>query len=385
MKNILLLIILSLLISCTNHKDKDTINNNSGNTIYKDKLTVNYSKNFKIEYSDSIKIITVFSSDSLKKVMAIYILAGKNIKTFPVIQNSQLIRTPIKSVGVLTSLYIGFLEKLDLLDKVIAIDNINYIFSPAIHRKYKEGKVEEVGDATSMNIEKIFSLNPGIVFTYGNGNPYLDGSKKLIRNNIPIASSPFHLETTPLARAEWIKFIAAFFDKEKEANEVFSKTERRYHELQEIAEKAKERPTVFTEAIFGGTWYVPGGKSFMATLLDDAGADYIWKDNKDIGSLKLSFEQVYNKANSADFWINALLWKNLEDGLKNDPRNNKFKAFKTGNVYNNNASINENGLYEYWENGIINCDLVLADLIKIFHPELLPEHQFKYYNKLQPK
>jgi iron complex transport system substrate-binding protein len=317
--------------------------------------------------------------------MAIYILAGKNIKTFPVIQNSQLIRTPIKSVGVLTSLYIGFLEKLDLLDKVIAIDNINYIFSPAIHRKYKEGKVEEVGDATSMNIEKIFSLNPGIVFTYGNGNPYLDGSKKLIRNNIPIASSPFHLETTPLARAEWIKFIAAFFDKEKEANEVFSKTERRYHELQEIAEKAKERPTVFTEAIFGGTWYVPGGKSFMATLLDDAGADYIWKDNKDIGSLKLSFEQVYNKANSADFWINALLWKNLEDGLKNDPRNNKFKAFKTGNVYNNNASINENGLYEYWENGIINCDLVLADLIKIFHPELLPEHQFKYYNKLQPK
>jgi len=101
MKNILLIIILSLLISCTNHKDKDTINNNSGNTIYKDKLTVNYSKNFKIEYSDSIKIITVFSSDSLKKVMAIYILAGENIKTLPVIQNSQLIRTPIKSVAVL--------------------------------------------------------------------------------------------------------------------------------------------------------------------------------------------------------------------------------------------------------------------------------------------
>ncbi|MGZ7250287.1 hypothetical protein ACXWPT_09425, partial [Streptococcus pyogenes] len=84
-------------------------------------------------------------------------------------------------------------------------------------------------------------------------------------------------------------------------------------------------------------------------------------------------------------WINTLLWKNLEDGLKNDPRNNKFKAFKTGNVYNNNASINENGLYEYWENGIINCDLVLADLIKIFHQELLPRHQFKYYKKLQYK
>lgn len=385
MKKMLSLILLSLLISCTNQKDKNTTTDNSGNSIYKDKLTVNYSKNFKIEYRDSLKVITVLSSDSLKKVMAVYILAGENIRVIPVIQNAQLIRTPIKSIAVLTSLFVGFLEKLDLLDRIIAVDNINYIFSPVIQQKFKEGKIEEIGDATSMNIEKIFSLNPGIVFTYGNGNPYLDGSEKLIRNNIPIASSPFHLETSPLARAEWIKFIAAFFDKEKKTNEVFSNIEKRYHELELIADRAKERPTVFTEAIFGGTWYVPGGKSFMASLLKDAGADYIWKDNKDVGSLKLSFEQVYDKANSADFWINTLLWKNLEDGLKNDPRNNKFKAFKTGNVYNNNASINENGLYEYWENGIINCDLVLADLIKIFHQELLPRHQFKYYKKLQYK
>ncbi|MFA7288269.1 MAG: ABC transporter substrate-binding protein [Melioribacteraceae bacterium] len=385
MKRLFLPLLLSLLISCTNQNDKNTSTINSGNSIYEEKLIVNYSSNFIIEYRDSVKIVTVLSSDSLKKVMAIYLLAGENIKTIPNILNAQLIRTPIKSVAALTSIYIGFLEKLNLLDKVIAVDNINYIFSPLIHQKFNEGKVKEVGDANNMNIEKIFALNPGIVFTYGNGNPHLDGSEKLIKNNIPIASSTIHLETSPLARAEWIKFIAAFFDKEKEANIVFNGIEKKYNELKLIAEKAKTRPTVFTEAIFGGTWYVPGGKSFMAALLSDAGADYIWKKNKDVGSLKLSFEQVYEKANSADYWINVLFWKNMEDVLKNDPRNNKFKAFKTGNIYNNNASINDKGLFEYWENGVINCDLVLSDLIKIFHPELLPDTHFKYYKKLQPK
>ncbi|MCK9279490.1 MAG: ABC transporter substrate-binding protein [Melioribacteraceae bacterium] len=383
MNKFFLLILLSLLISCTNQNDRNETANRSGTSIFKDKLVINYSDNFKIEYFDSVKIVTVLSSDSLKKVMAIYLLAGDSIKNIPTIPNAQVIRTPIKSIAVLTSIYIGFLEKLNLLDKVMAVDNINYIFSPLIHQKYDEEKVKEVGDANNMNIEKIFALNPGIVFTYGNGNPHLDGSEKLIRNNIPIASSTIHLETSSLARAEWIKFIAAFFDKEKEANEVFTRIEARYNELKVVAKRAKINPTVFTEAIFGGTWYVPGGKSFMASLLTDAGANYIWKGNNDIGSLKLSFEQVYEKANSADFWINVLFWKNMEDVSKNDPRNIKFKAFKTGNIYNNNASINENGLFEYWENGVVNCDLVLADLIKIFHPELLPGHQFKYYKKLQ--
>ena len=139
---------------------------------------------------------------------------------------------------------------------------------------------------------------------------------------------------------------------------------------------------MFTEAELGGVWYEPGGNSYMSKLLNDAGAEYLWKQDQSVGSLKLNYEQIFEKAHDADFWVNVLFWTKLSDVLKNDLRNSKFKSFRTKNICNNNASLNKFGFYEYWETGVINCDLVLSDLIKIFHPELLPDYKLKYYKRI---
>ncbi|MCX6168512.1 MAG: ABC transporter substrate-binding protein [Ignavibacteriales bacterium] len=381
---VILLCVLCFCASCTDKKNSDDATKTKSNSrsIYKNQLKIEYSKSFDIEYLDSAKVITVFTHESSRKESFQYLLVPKKVSIPKGYENAQVIRTPINSAIVLTSIYVGFLDKINSIDNIVAVDNSKYIYSSHARDLIDRGKITEVGDSYELNIEKVFNLKPDLVFTYGIGNPFIDGNPKLIQNGIHIASATFHLENSPLARAEWIKFVAAFFDKEKEANEVFNGIADHYNKLTELTKNISFRPTVFTEAIFGGVWYEPGGNSYMSKLLNDAGAEYLWKDNKSSGSLRLNYEQVFEEAHDADFWVNVLFWTKLSDALKNDSRNSMFKSYRNKNIYNNNASLNKFGFYEYWETGILNCDLVLSDLIKIFHPELLPEYKLKYYKKL---
>ena len=352
-------------------------------SIYKEQLKILFSHNFNVEYLDSGKIVNVYSPDKNHDLIYQYLIIPKGASIPEGFEHAQIIRIPVSSVAVFTSIYVSFLDKLDLLGKLVAVDNFRYINNNKVREMIDRNKISEIGDATSPNIEKIFALNPDLLFTYGVGNPNVDSHEKLIKNGIHIASSTVQLENSPLARAEWIKFIALFFDKEKEANEIFNGLVERYNKLSELTKKETYRPTVFTEALFGGIWYEPGGQSYVAKLLSDAGSDYIWKDDPSAASIKLNYEQVFEKANDADYWINVHFWKNMRDASKNDSRNSKFKAFRTGNIYNNNALVNQSGFLDYWESGAINCDLVLSDLIKIFHPDLLPGYKLTYYKKLE--
>lgn len=380
---IALLIVLGIAACSKNDSSKNgDSQGNQGSSIYQDKMKVEYSKNFTIEYFDKYKVISVFSPDEKRSLIFQYLLLPEKGEVPQGYQNAMVVRTPVKSVLSLTSIYIGFLDKLNLTDKIIAVDKFDYVNSARVKKLIDEKKVSEVGESFSLNVEKVFEINPGLILTFGNGNPMVDGNPKLIKNGLHVASTTIHLENSPLARAEWIKFVAAFFDYEKEANDVFNGLVKRYGELTALTKDLKSRPAVFTEALFGGMWYEPGGESYMAKLLNDAGADYPWKDDKATGSLKLTYEQVYEKAHNADFWVNVHFWNKLGDALKNDPRNAKFKAYKTKNIYNYNVLVNKAGFYEYWENGVINCDVILSDLIKIFHPELLPGYKMVYYKRL---
>lgn len=376
----LALLALFIISACSNQNKRESAG--SVNIGSADKMKIEYSKNFNIEYYDGYKVISVFSPDEKRSLVYQYLLLPENGEIPKGFQNAMVVRTPVKSVISLTSIYIGFLDKLNLTDKITGVDKFDYVNSPKVIGLINEKKISEVGESFSLNVEKVFELNPDLILTFGNGNPMVDGNPKLIKNGKHVASSTIHLENSPLARAEWIKFVAAFFNCEKKANEVFDGLVKRYNELAALTRDIKTRPSVFTEALFGGMWYEPGGESYMAKLLNDAGADYPWKDDKSTGSLKLTYEQVYEKAHNADFWVNVHFWNKIEDALKNDPRNSKFKAFKTKNIYNYNVLVNKYGFYEYWENGVINCDVILSDLIKIFHPELLPDHKLVYYKKL---
>jgi iron complex transport system substrate-binding protein len=204
----------------------------------------------------------------------------------------------------------------------------------------------------------------------------------LAETGIPVAVEGSYMEESPLGRAEWIKFTAAFLGKGAEADSAFAVVDSSYRALAALARTAKRRPTVFVGAPFGGSWWVASGRTYVGRLLADAGGDYLWASDTTRGSLHLDMEAVLGRAADADFWINAGEWKDLADAERKDPRNALFKAWKEGHVYANDAIRCDAGGRDFFETGASRPDWILADLIHILHPELLPGHKPRWYRRL---
>lgn len=380
----LLLIVLMLVLPACKNSDRNQAEglDERSSLLTEKRITAVHTHAFAVRYQNNIKLVDVFAPPEYETIIYKYALLphGKSIP--PGYDDYKVIRVPVKSILAMSSLYIGYLEKLNALETVIGIDDKKYITSSTLHKMIDEGKVSEVGELANMNFEKVIELDPGLFLTYGYGSPSSDGYDKLIDLGINVVSTTTHLENTPLARAEWIKFISLFINKEKEANQYFDLVEKRYYELSALTKNIKRKPTVFNEAKYGDVWYLPGGKSFAAQIIKDAGGKYLWEEDEHTGSIKLKVEEVYSKAHEADVWINVHRWAKLEDALDNDPRNEFFRAYKTGNIYNYNSKLNGIGGNAYWEEGPVSPHLILADLIKIFHPGLMPDYEFYFYKKL---
>lgn len=346
--------------------------------------SLHYAKRFSIAKVNGFKTLYLFGSRDLKDTTAVFVLYPKTETKPNIIKNAFYIATPVERVACLSSIYAAMLTKLRLQEKIVAIENVDYYNNSFIVNAVAQSKIKELAKGPEINVEQTLILNPDLILTFGMGNPKKDVNEKILNANIPVAISLDHLEETPLARAEWIKFIAAFFNKEQLADSLFKITETNYNKLKILTDTIKNKPTVLTEMKYADAWYVPGGNSFAANLLSDAGANYLWKNEKQTGSIPLNFESVYNFAKDADYWLNLFINVNSKkDLLGFEERYNLFKPFKNGNIYNNNKIANKKGYSDYWENGISNPDELLKDLIKIFHPNLLPEHQLKYYKKIE--
>ena len=214
------------------------------------------------------------------------------------------------------------------------------------------------------------------------GSPELDALDVLDRTGAPFAIDAAFMEATPLGRAEWIKMTAAFFNLEAEANSIFAGIAERYETLRELAAAAGSEPRVLVGTPFQGTWHVSGGDAYQARLIADAGADYLWSEDRTRGVLSLDFETVYAVGLDADVWLQPYGWKNLDQALRVDPRMGDFAAFRSGRVYNNDLRISDGGGNDYWESGSLNPDRILADLVSILHPGLLPDHELVFHRQL---
>jgi len=239
-----------------------------------------------------------------------------------------------------------------------------------------------VGQGSSLQVETILNLAPDVIFTYATGG-FRDAHPKLLEAGLHVAVCAEYMESHPLGRAEWIKFIALFFDRGARAETLFNALEKRYLAMAALTRGVTHRPTVLTNIPYGGQWRVAGGKSFIARFLADAGGDYIWKDVPGQGSRPTDIELVYDRGRDADFWLNTGTWNSLARARQADPRLADFRSLRTGNVFNNNRRLGTGGGNDYWESGMMEPDVILADLIRILHPDLLPDHRLYYYRKLQ--
>ncbi len=386
-------LIATLIVACHNIEiytsnttnDNTCVQNYDSNIDYfPNKIKITHATGLAVEYHKHYKIVTVKNPWQDAKTGFQYILVQCGTPIPKEFNQAQVITIPINSIVALSTTHLPHLAKLGVVDKLVGISNSKQVNTPEVVEKIKAGIVE-VGNNTNLDVEKLLELNPDLITTYGTGNSQTDSYTKLSEVGLKVAINAEYMEDTPLGRSEWIKFIALFFNQEKQAEEIFKEITNKYEQIAQKAKFVKNRPTVFVGFNFKGTWYMPGGKSYVATYLADAGGNYLWKDNRSSGSLPLSFEVVLERAANADYWLNfSQSWQSVKDLVAEDNRYTYFKAVKTGNLYNNNARVNESGGNDYWEGGISNPDIVLSDLIKILHPEVLPNHQLFYYRKIIP-
>lgn len=365
------------LASCQgNHTETNTAQNTP---VTRDSL--HYAKRFAIKHEKEYTILEIYGNKDNQNVTSTFILYPGKKPVYSI--DAYYVKIPVKRVASMSSVYSLMLMALGEANSIAAIDNAEYYTNPFIQKQVSEGKIIELSKGPQIEVEKTLALKPDLLLTFGMGDPEGDLDKKLLQAQVPVAISLDHLEETPLARAEWIKFYACFFNKQRMADSIFSASEKKYQELKAMVKEEAKKPTVLTEIKYGDTWYVPSGISYMASLIADAGGDYFWKDDQKTGSTPLSFETVYAKAKDCDVWINTYNLNSKKELLAYDARYGLFKAYKEDRVYNNNKEQNAKGYSNYWETAMLQPEAVLADLIAILYPARLPDHVFTYYKKLE--
>jgi iron complex transport system substrate-binding protein len=375
-KNLLLLLAIILLITACVKTDKKANQKTDG---CKTGTKINYAKGFKIEhYTDYTKIVVRNPWDTTR-TLETYILIDRNKPIPKKLPQGSIVRVPVERVATCSAIFAGEYKQLGDIRKIVAVSEPEYVYIPEITEGVANGKITNLGMNTSLNAEKLIASKTDILVVSPFEESMHDRFKKV---GVCVVKDASYMEESPLGRTEWIKFEAAFLGKDSLANAIFATIEKRYNDLCTKVKATKDRPTVFNDKKTGDTWYVAGGKSYMGNFMKDAGAEYIWKDLKNTGSLPFSFEKVFAKAINAQFWL--IKYNNIQSNMTLAQLGDEyelyknFAAYKTGNVFAVNS-----GITAFYEKAPLEPDVVLSDLVSIFHPKILPGYKPKYYLKLK--
>lgn len=371
--------ILSLVIfvsACTTKREKTT-------TQSSDSTRISYAKGFQVRKIGAIKEVTITKPYQGAENSYTYWLVPKEMEVPAHGPDVKIIRIPVETIVCTSTTHIPLLDYLDESDKLIGFPTTDYISSEKTRARIDSGKVTELGVDKGLNIELLATLKPDLVMAYTMSGDY-GQFKKIEELNMPVVLNAEYLEEHPLGRAEWIKYMALFFNKEKMADSVFAIIEANYLNTKTKVENlTSPKPTVMSGIVYGDAWFMPAGQNYAAKLLRDAGFDYLWSSDSSSGFLQLSFEAVYEKANTAAYWVGVGSFKSLEEIKKEDHRYTNFQAFKSQQVYTYNARKGAKGGSEFLELGYLRPDLILNDLVKIAHSELLPDHTLYFHKKLE--
>ncbi len=289
-------------------------------------------------------------------------------------------KLPFKKIMLLNSSLTGYILELGKEDVIKGISSPEYVYSRKIHQLLKSGKIQNIGNETKYDVEKIISQKPEVVFT--NYIQSFDNTYDLLKKNgIEIIFIDEYMETEPLKKSSVIKLFGILLGAENQAGKIYSEVEKNYKALKETARKAAKKPVVLTNEMYGSQWFLPGGKTFTANYFKDANADYLLKDNQEDRSIPLTFEEVFIKAKDAEYWVNLSNYSNRRQLLQINPNYAKMNVYQKGKLYSLYGKTNGTG-NDAFERGAVRADWVLKDYIKIFHPELFTGEPFTYMKEI---
>ena len=311
-----------------------------------------------------------------------YLLLQKDQEIPEGVKYDQIIRVPVNRIVVTSTTHIAALEILKEEETVIGFPELDHISSKRTRARIHAGEIQELGVNEALNTEILLALQPELVVGFS-----IDGSNRTFSNieqaGIPVIFNADWMEQSPLGKAEWIKFFGALVGKQEAASQFFERVVTEYENAVELAKQAENIPSVLSGSMFQDQWFLPAGESWHARFIEDANADYLYAESAGTGSLSLSIESVLSKGQDADFWLGPAQFSSYAELEAASRHYTRFKAFQNQQVYTYSAVRGETGGVVFFELAPNRPDLVLKDLISIFHPDLLPEYEPEFYTPLR--
>ncbi len=325
-----------------------------------------FAKGFSIVQGENYTKILAYSPWQDGQILQTYYLVKSDTVSTP--KDGITLRIPVQRLTVTSCTHIGFLKALGCLDAVYGICSPEIVYNREVFTPADGHEVMNVGDAMTPDVERIIRTAPEAVMvsTYAQGDA---ATEKLRSLAVPIIYNNEWTENDPLARAEWIRFVGAFFDCLPLADSIFDEVVASYNALKAKTENITDRRTIMSGNNFRGTWYMPAGSTYMGVLFRDAGADYFYASDTSHFSLPLGIETVINNFSEADVWVGCPA-KSLAELAQMDEKHTWFKSFKNGEVYNFARRTTATGGNDFWETGVVHPEYILHDLINILYPAL---------------
>lgn len=343
-------------------------------------VAMRYAEQIRIDSCDGYFLVNVRNPWDTAKILHTYVLVERSRELPADLPEGTVVRTPLSKALVYSSVHCSLLVELGALDCIGGVCDFQYIYHSAVRARCEEGKIVDAGNAMSPNLEKVIDFHPDAVLL----SPFENsgGYGRIEKLGIPIIECADYMETSPLGRAEWMRFFGLLFGHEKQAAALFDEVRENYDSLKMLVSGVEKKPGVLSELRNGSAWYMPGGRSTLGRLYADAGADYMWADDTHSGSVPLSFETVFDRGRDADFWLfkyNEPADKTLASLRDEYAPYACFKAYREGRVFACNT-----GKVPFYEETPFRPDWLLKDLISIFHPECLPGDTTRYFKRLNP-
>lgn len=376
-KSFLSLCLLIVLLAACNGKKTAYISDFS-NQLY----TPEYASGFSIKGADGYEssIITVTNPWQGADSITTQLFIARGGESAPEGFTGQVLEGDASRIVAMSSTHIAMLDAVGEAGRVVGVSGIDYISNPVISAN--RDSIGDVGYEGNINYELLISLDPDLVLLYGvNGASSMEG--KLNELGIPFMYVGDYLEESPLGKAEWMVALSEVVGKRTEGEQVFGGIPVRYNDLKKrVADTVLDAPSVMLNTPYGDSWFMPSTESYVARLVKDAGGDYIYKKNTGNASLPIDLEEAYKLTSEADMWLNVGMANSLDELRTSCPKFSDTRCFRNGSVWNNNLKTNAAGGNDYYESAVVNPDILLRDLVKIFHPELV-EEDFVYYKQLK--
>ena len=367
------LFILAVLLSACGGAKKNASQQTKG-----DAVAFKYATQISVEKFDGYTVATIKNPWKEGMTLHRYVLVPSDQEVPNHIPNGTIIRTPLKRAVMFTTVHCAMLMEFGKQDCISGVADLKYIKIPWIQEQVAKGRITDVGDGMSPVIEKIIDEHPDALFL----SPFENsgGYGKLEDINIPIVECADYMESSPLARAEWLRFYGMLFGCEERADMLFQNVDNSYHQLKALAAKAKTKPSVVVDKVTGSVWYVPGGKSTIGQMIKDANAQYAWADDEHSGSISLPFETVLERAGEADVWLFRYSSDHditYDELLSEHHGYEQFRAYKNQMAYGCDV---ERSLF--YEESPFHPERLLNDFIHILHPEIDTMASMRYFSKV---